>query len=174
MKQRVVTKKIGTLLIENEIITEKQLEEALNRQKEHGGYIGQNLAALGYTSEEEIVSCLTVQYGFPYLPLRNYDVNPEIIRLIPKEVAREYYVIPIDKIGNVLTVTMANPLQEEGIKAIEEVIGCGVEIFVSTGSDIQHCLKEYYGVEADKRDTSQMLAEIDMHKEKSEIAIPKH
>lgn len=163
--KRVITKRLGQLLIENDIVTEKELEDALRRQKEHGGYIGQNLVDMGYTTEEEIVSCLTVQYGYPYLPLKNYEINREIIKLIPVKLARDYYVIPIDKIGNVVTVTMANPLQEEAIEVIEKACGCKIEIFVSTGSEIQHALKEYYNVKLDSADTSQMLTEVNMHEE---------
>lgn len=165
MPKRVITKKLGKLLLENGIITERQLEEALERQEERGGYIGQNLVELGYTNEEEIVSCLTVQYGYPYLPLRNYEIDREIIKLIPKELARKYYVVPIDKIGNVLTVTMANPLEEESIQAIENATGLNVEIFVSTGMEIQDALKEYYGGAADKKNPSEMLSEVNMHEE---------
>ena len=165
--KRVITKKLGKLLIESCIITEKQLEEALTRQKEHGGYIGQNLVELGYTNEEEIVSCLTVQYGYPYLPLRNYEINHDIIKLIPVEMAKKYYVIPIDKIGNVLTVTIANPLDEGAVEIIEKESKCKIEIFVSTGSEIQHALKEYYGAQSEKADSSQMLGEVNMHKDES-------
>jgi type IV pilus assembly protein PilB len=167
--KRVITKKIGQMLVENNIITAKQLQEALERQKKRGGYIGQNLIELDYTTEEEIVSCLTVQYGYPYLPLKNYEINREIIKLIPKELAKDCYVIPIDKIGNVLTVTMANPLQEEAVRTIEKSTGCKVEIFVSAGSEIQHALKEYYGIQPDGKDAGQMVSEVNMRKDENNL-----
>jgi len=166
--KKVITKKMGNLLIENGIITPKQLEEALNRQNERGGYLGQNLVEMGYTSEEEVVSCLTVQYGYPYLPLRNYEINREILKLIPAEIAKKYYVIPIDKIGNILTITIANPLDDEAVESIEKASGCKVEIFVSTGSEIQQALKDYYGLKLDKADASQMLSEVNMHEHENE------
>ena len=161
--KKVITKKLGKLLIENGIINEKQLGEALDRQKKRGGYIGQNLVEMGYATEEEIVSCLTVQYGYPYLPLRNYEINHEIVKLVPAKIAKEYYVIPIDKIGNTLTVTIANPLDKEAVEAIEKASGCRVEIFVSTGSEIEQALKTYYGLTSEKTNTSQMLGEVNMH-----------
>lgn len=164
--KRVITKKLGELLIENGIINPQQLDEALNRQKQRGGYIGQNLVDMGYTTEEEIVSCLTVQYGFPYLPLKNYEINPDIIKLIPKEIAISYYTIPIDRIGDVLTVTMANPLQLDAVDAIEKVTGFKVEIFVSTGSEVQKALNEYYDASIEKKDSGQMLRDVDMHEDK--------
>jgi type IV pilus assembly protein PilB len=160
--KRVVTKKLGQLLIENGIITESQLAEALSRQQVKGGYLGQNLVEMGYTTEEEIVSCLTVQYGYPYLPLRNYEINKELIKLIPRELAERFYIIPIDKIGDVLTVTMANPLEEEAMTILEKAIGCRIEAFVSTGSEIAEVLREYYGISLGKKETSQMLTDVDM------------
>ena len=166
--KRLITKKLGKLLVENGIISERQLEEALERQREKGGYLGQNLVEMGYTTEEEIVSCLTVQYGYPYLPLGNYEINLEIIKLVPADLARKYYVIPIDKIGDVLTVTMANPLEEEAILALEKATGCRVESFVSTGSEVAGALKEYYGLSLDKKDASQMLTHVNMHEKDKE------
>lgn len=162
---RIISKRIGRLLVENGIITEEQLKDGLKRQEEKGEYIGQNLVELGYTTEDDIVGCLTTQYGYPYLPLKNYEINPEIIKSLPKEMARDYFVIPIDKIGNVLTVAMANPLQE-AIEVIEKATGCKVAIFVSTGSEIQSVLEKYYGITLDNVNTSRILGEIDIHEEK--------
>ena len=67
--RRIVSKQLGELLLERNIITSSQLEKALKVQQEKGGLIGQILVMLGFAKEEEIAQALTVQYGFPYLPL---------------------------------------------------------------------------------------------------------
>ncbi|MBP6944169.1 MAG: type II secretion system protein GspE, partial [Candidatus Omnitrophica bacterium] len=67
--RRVITKTIGQLLLEKGVIKQAQLDEALKVQKEKGGLLGQILASLGYVTEEQIAQAITVQYGFPYLPL---------------------------------------------------------------------------------------------------------
>ena len=100
--KRLVSKQLGELLKERNIITDAQLKEGLEIQKEKGGLIGEILVSLGYAKEEEIAQALTVQYGFPYLPLDNYEIDREIIKLIPQETAKKYGVIPIDKIGTTL------------------------------------------------------------------------
>ncbi len=131
-------------MVERGIINDQQLEKALNVQKEKGGLIGEVLVDLGFVKEEDIAQSLTAQYGFPYLPLSNYDVNPEIINIVPGRVARQYLLVPIDKIGNNLTLAMSNPLNVQAIEDIELLSGCSVQTFVSTSSDIKKAIEKYY------------------------------
>ena len=142
--KRVVTKQLGELLLERGIINESQLEKGLKLQKERGGLIGQILVALGFTSEEEIAQALTVQYGFPYLPLEFYDMNAEAVKLIPENVAKQYSLIAIDKIGDLLTIAMSNPLNVQAIEDIETLTKCKVQVFVSTMTDINNAVTKYY------------------------------
>ena len=145
MAKRINAKQLGELLMEQGVITRKQLEHALKVQKEKsGGLIGQILVELGYASEEAIAQALTAQYGFPYLPLGNYDIDPEIVKVIPKNVASQFCLIPVDKIGNNLTIAMSNPLNVLAIEDIELVSGLYIQIFVSTGSDIRKAIEKYY------------------------------
>ncbi|MCX7661608.1 MAG: type II secretion system protein GspE, partial [Candidatus Omnitrophica bacterium] len=105
--RRVIHKQLGELLVERKVITSQQLEKAIAVQKEKGGLIGEILVELGFAKEEDIAQALTAQYGFPFLPLSNYEINPEIIKLIPLRVAKQYLLIPIDKIGNNITLAMS-------------------------------------------------------------------
>ncbi len=141
---KILNKQLGELLIERGIINENQLEKALTMQKEKGGLIGELLVALGFVKEEDIAQALTAQYGFPYLPLSNYDINPEIINIVPGRVARQYLLVPIDKIGNNLTLAMSNPLNVQAIEDVELLSGCSVQTFVSTSSDIKRAIEKYY------------------------------
>ncbi len=142
--RRVITKTIGQLLLEKGVIKQAQLEEALKIQKEKGGLLGQILAGLGYVTEEQIAQAITVQYGFPYLPLSNYDTDENAIKLIPENVARQYCLIPIDKIGNTVTIAMADPLNTQAIEDIELLTNSSVQIFVSTATDIKQAIDKSY------------------------------
>ncbi len=142
--RKIINKQLGDLLIERGIITQHQLEKGLAVQREKGGLIGEILVELGYAKEEDIAQALTAQYGFPYLPLSNYDVNPEVLSVIPSRVARQYLLVPIDKIGNNLTVAMSNPLNLQAIEDVELLSGCSVQTFVSTSSDIKKAITKYY------------------------------
>lgn len=142
--KRTINKKLGELLIEEGIINQRQLDKALAIQQEKGGLIGEILVDLGFVKEGDIAKSLTAQYGFPYLPLNNYDINPEIIAIIPVRVARQYLLIPIDKIGNNLTIAMSNPLNIQAVEDVELLSGCSVQTFVSTSSDIKRAIEKYY------------------------------
>ncbi len=141
---KVINKQLGELLIERGIISKPQLEEALNLQQEKGGLIGEVLVELGFAKEEDITQALTAQYGFPYLPLANYEINPEVVNIVPGRVARQYLVIPVDKVGNNLTLSMSNPLNVHAIEDIELMSGCIIQIFVSTLSDVKGAIEKYY------------------------------
>jgi len=142
--KKIINKQLGELLIDRGIISRNQLEEALNFQREKGGLIGEIMVQLGFVKEDDIAQALTAQYGFPYLPLGNYEVNPEIIHTIPQRVAQQYLVLPIDKIGNNLTLAMSNPLNVQAIEDVELLTGCNVQAFVSTSSDIKKAIEKYY------------------------------
>lgn len=142
--KKVVNKKLGELLVEKNLITQKQLEQALELQKEKGGLIGELLVELKFTSEEEIAKALTTQYGFAYLPLANYEIDQKLIDLIPGRVARQYCLIAVDKISSNLTIAMSNPLNSQAVEDIETICGCSVQIFVSTASDIKKAIERYY------------------------------
>jgi type IV pilus assembly protein PilB len=142
--RRVINKELGELLIERGIINRGQLDKALTLNKEKGGLIGEILVELKFAKEEDIAQALTAQYGFPFLPLSNYDINPEIVNIIPGRVARQYLLMPIDKIGNNLTIAMSNPLNTQAVEDVELLSGCNVQTFVSTSSDIKKAIEKYY------------------------------
>ena len=142
--KRIVYKQLGQLLIERGLISEAQLDKALKVQKDKGGLIGQILVMLGFAKEEEIAQALTVQYGFPYLPLECYEINSEAIKLIPENVAKQYNLISIDKMGDLLTIAMSNPLNVQAVEDIEMLTNCKVQVFVSTMTDINNAINKYY------------------------------
>ncbi|MDP2929261.1 MAG: hypothetical protein Q8O01_04270 [Candidatus Omnitrophota bacterium] len=143
--KRLITKQLGELLLDKGVINQTQLDRALKIQKDKGGLIGQIFVMLGYAKEEEIAQVLTVQYGFPYLPLESYEISADMIKLIPENVAKQYNLIAIDKIGNLLTVSMSNPLNAQAVEDIETLSGSKVQVFISTMTDIANAIKKYYG-----------------------------
>jgi len=142
--KRVSTKQLGELLIERKVINAEQLQKAIEFQKANGGLIGEILVQLGSAQEEDIARVLTAQYGVPYLPLVNYDIDADVVKIIPEQVARQYCLVPIDKIGNNLTVAMSNPLNTHAIEDVETITSCVVQAFVSTASDIKSAIERCY------------------------------
>ncbi len=143
--KRINPKFIGDLLVERGVINVHQLQEAIEHQKEKGGLLGEALMSLKYASEEDIAQALTSQYGFPYLPLSNYEIEPEVLSAVSADVCRQHCLIPIDKIGASLTLAMANPLHTGSIEEVEALTHCSVQAFVSTATDVRAAIKKYYG-----------------------------
>ena len=144
MANRVNLKQLGELLVERGLIKTDQLQHALEVQKDKGGLIGQIMVDLGYVNEEAIAQAITAQYGFPYLPMENYEIDIEVIKIVPKNVAAQYCLIPVDKIGNNLTIAMANPMNNQAVEDIALMSGLHVQLFVSTASDIKKAIEKYY------------------------------
>lgn len=142
--EKRVSEKLGEILVRNEVISDEQLQRALDFQRREGGLLGEILVKLGYLNERDIVQALTVQYGFPYLPLESYDLNKELGRIVPENVARQYSVVPLDLIGNILTVAMSNPLNEKAIEDIEMMTKKKVQVFISTVTGVYEALSKMY------------------------------
>ena len=144
MIKRTITKRVGEILLGQGLITQAQLQNALAYQAQHGGILGQILVQLGVITEEQVALALTAQYGFPFLPLENYEIDEQMTRLIPEHVARQYCLIPIDRIGNALTVAMADPSNLQAIEDVEILTHCVVQTCVSTTTDVTHAIERYY------------------------------
>jgi type IV pilus assembly protein PilB len=98
--------KLGQLLITSNIISEDQLKEAMSRQRKEGGRLGTNLVKLGYISEDKLVAFLSKQWGVPAINLADYKIEPQILKLIPVEIARKYLIIPVARVGATLTIAV--------------------------------------------------------------------
>jgi chromosomal replication initiator protein DnaA len=106
------------LLLEEGLIDQQQLQTALDIQKKEGGFLGRILVKQGFVSQEAVASALVKQCKIPYLSLSDYDVGSDVQGLIPEETCRKYHLIPIDKLGRILTVAMVDPLDLEALQAI--------------------------------------------------------
>ncbi len=142
--RKTVNKQLGEILLERGVISRVQLESALKEQKELGLLFGEALVSLKYATEEDIVQALTCQYGFPFLPLSNYEIAREVVAAVPVDICKKYCLIPIDRIGRSLTLAMANPLNVQALEDVERVTSCVVQAFVSTASEIKNGIKRYY------------------------------
>lgn len=143
--QRVITKRLGEILVERKVITPEQQAEAVKLQEKKGGLFGQILVELGYATEEAVAQAVTAQYGFPFLPLKSYMIDGDLLQLIPENVARQYCLVPVDRVGDSLAVAMADPLNVKAVEDIEMLNHCSVQIFVATMSDVAEAIERSYG-----------------------------
>lgn len=143
-------KKIGEIFVENKYIAEDILNKALEYQQQRGGTITQYLLGYGYIDEANLVKCMTNQFGIPYLPLSSYNVSEEMLKMVPVDIAQKNWLIPVDKLGGSLMVVMADPLNTEAIRKIEELTKLNVMPFVGVFSEIVIALQNYYKISVGK------------------------
>ena len=143
-RRQVIKEQLGQVLIQRGIISAEQLQKALKVQKEQGGLLGEIFTTMGVASEEDIAQALAIQHDFPYLPLANYEIDSAMNKYIPEELAKKYFILPVDKMGDILTVVMANPLDHKAIEEIETLSKCKVETFVATFTEIKQAIETLY------------------------------
>ncbi len=137
--------KIGQLLISNNLITEEQLKKAMELQRTEGGRLGSSLIRLDFLTEEQLVAFLSKQYGVPAINLSDYKIDPAITKFIPQEVAQKYQILPVARVGAVLTIAMVDPSNVFAIDDVKFMTGYNVEPVVAAESAIRDAITEHYG-----------------------------
>ncbi len=139
-----MAERIGELLLREKLITPEQLQEAIEEQKRSGGRLGYNLTKLGYITEKELTSFLSKQYGIPTIDISETTIDPEVIKLIPEDVAKKYQVLPVSRTGSTLVVAMADPSNIFAIDDIKFLTGYNVETVVASEGAIKSCIEKCY------------------------------
>jgi len=138
------TTRLGELLVKEQIITPLQLQRAVSNQRQSGGRLGHELTRLGYIEENELTAFLSKQYGVPSISLGEIELDPEVLKLIPKEVVTRHQVIPVNKSGNVLIIAMADPSNIYAIDDIKFITKFHIEVVVASEQAIADAIEKYY------------------------------
>lgn len=136
--------KLGKMLIKENLITEEQLEKALDEQKNTGGRLGTNLVKFGYLSEKDLISALSKQHNVPGVDLNSVDIDESVVHLIPSNVAIKYELIPISRTGKMLTVAMVNPDDIFAIEDIKFSTGFEIQPVIASEAAIRTALEKFY------------------------------
>ena len=113
-------KKIGELLLQGGVITQDQLQRALEEQTQAGERVGATLVRLGYVSEEVLFGFLAKQFHAPEVNLTKLAIPKDVFTLIPVEIAQKYQAVPFGLMGNTLNVAMADPGNQIGRASCRE------------------------------------------------------
>ncbi|MBU1061160.1 MAG: type II secretion system ATPase GspE [Candidatus Omnitrophica bacterium] len=143
--------KLGQILLNENIITESELQKALEVQKKEGARLGEILVNLGLVSENDIVVALAKQLSIPYASYSKGLLKPvegqELSKLVPEEYARRHILLPISKHLNSLTVAFVDPLDLITIDNLKHMTGCEINPIIATKSDLERAINEFYGKE---------------------------
>jgi len=154
--------RLGELLVRNKLIDEKQLTKALEEQKASGGRLGASLTKLGFLKEEDLAAFLSRQYGVPSINLNEFEIDENVIKLIPAEVVQKYQLIPVNRAGSTLIVAMADPSNIFAIDDIKFMTGYNVEVVVTSEGSIKTAIDKYYDQSASFDDVMGDLDDIDL------------
>ena len=136
--------RLGELLVKEQMITPLQLKKALASQRGSGSRLGFELTKLGYVEENELTSFLSKQYGVPSVNLADFELDPEVLKLIPKEVVTRHQVMPINRSGNTIIVAMMDPSNIYAIDDIKFITKFNVEVVVASEQAIAEAIEKYY------------------------------
>ncbi|HRY43714.1 MAG TPA: type II secretion system protein GspE, partial [Thermoanaerobaculia bacterium] len=123
--------KLGELLLKAKLINAEQLAAALKQQKESGVKLGETLVRLGFVTEDDITETLSAQFGVPSINLTHFEIDPNVLKLVPAEVARKYNILPVNKTGATLTIAMADPTNVFAMDDLKFMTGYNVEPVVA-------------------------------------------
>jgi len=137
---------IGEMLLEEGIITKEQLKDALEEQKRTGEKIGQVLIRMGYISKEILWTFLGYQMGVPYINLDEVpEVKKDVLKMLPEQLMRNEKLIPINRQGKVLTVSMSDPLNFLVVDDLKATTRCEIDARLSPEEDIKKLINRYFG-----------------------------
>jgi type IV pilus assembly protein PilB len=156
--------KLGEILIKEKVISGEQLKQALEFQKTNGGRLGNALVKLGFLSDDEVTAVLSRQYGVPSINLAYFEVDPNVIKLIPMETAMKYQILPLSRVGSSLTVAMVDPTNVFAMDDIKFMTGFNIEPVVASESAISEAIKKHYGSIEDverKKEIEEIVSFID-------------
>ncbi len=154
--------RLGELLIRNQMISDDQLAKAISEQKRDGIRLGAALIKLGYVQEHDLATFLSKHYGVPSIDLKEFDVDPAVIKLVPAAVAQKYQLLPINRAGATLIVAMSDPSNIFAIDDIKFMTGYNVEVVVAAEAAVKEAIDSYYDQSASMADALSEFDDVDL------------
>ena len=142
-----VKKKLGELLVENSLLTEEQLSQALSAHKKSGVKLGQYLTRQGIVQESQVIDLLSNQLKIDQYSPDQFPVDIDLAILIPSDFAQKNQVVPIRKRGRLLTVALTDPLDINTLDAIEITTDSEVEPVICTDREFNQLFNTLYGAQ---------------------------
>jgi type IV pilus assembly protein PilB len=145
--------RIGELLVQKDLLTPEQLRRAREEAGATGTRLGYQITKLGYIEENTLSEFLSAEYGVPSINLDDFDIDPEVVRLIPEDVAVKHTIMPVNRAGSTLIIATADPSNIFAIDDVKFLSGYNVEPVVAPEEAIRRAVDRYY-------DSSSSLADV--------------
>jgi adsorption protein B len=137
-------RRIGDMLVEKRIISFDQLEGAINEQQKSGRLLGDILMLKGLVSEDELIQTLGMQLRISTREIDPYETPLELLRMLPRELAVQYSVFPVELKNNRLIVAASSMPRREELSRIEVVVGLQIELCLTTKNSLSFSIQRGY------------------------------
>ncbi len=147
--------RLQQILIRDQIIREDDLQKALEEQKKNGGELSKILIKMKLVTEDDLTHALSEGLGMPPIDVSRLKIDPEVVKTIPHAVAQKNQIIPVSKMGDNLTLAMADPLNIFVIDSVKDLTGLNIIPIIGRSAQIQQTIERYYST-----DSSETLKDI--------------
>jgi type IV pilus assembly protein PilB len=159
--------RIGDLLLREGLVTQEQLNKALQEQRHNGTRVGYNLVKLGFVKETDLTRMLARQHKMPAVDLTKFQVDPRIAKLIPAELAIKHSVLPLKRDGRTLTVAMSDPASMSVLDDIKFITRLDIFPVIAGEFTLRNCITKFY--ESGEAQMESLLSDIADEDEDVEI-----
>jgi type IV pilus assembly protein PilB len=136
--------RLGELLVREKMISLQQLQKAQDEAKRSGKRLGHALTQLGFVNDSDLTSFLARQYSLPSINLNEFEIDPDVLKLIPKDIARKHMVIPVNRAGATLIVAMCDPSNIYAIDELKFLTQYNIEPVVASEASVEEAIQRYY------------------------------
>jgi type IV pilus assembly protein PilB len=137
--------RLGDMFVTAGVLTDDQLEWALDRQKESYQRLGELLLEAKLISEDDVTEARALQLDMPYIQLNDFQIKPDVVKLVPEHLSRAYSLIPISATSTKISVAMANPMDVEAIDTVQRCSKKRAVPILASEPRIQAALEQAYG-----------------------------
>jgi len=171
LKDRIVQ-----ILIQDKLITQDNLEHALKVQKEKGGQLSGILAELKFVDENKLLAAMSKVFSKPSIDITRFQIAPEVLKIIPPNICRQYQVIPVSKFGSALTLAMADPMNILALDDVKSLTGYQINPIIADSRKITQAINQCYGEVSSKSVIEELIQgisaeNIELIEDKEEEAI---
>ncbi len=139
-----MNERIGELLVKQNLLSADQLRKAREGASVEGGRVGAQITKLGFLDESELTDFVAKQYGVPSINLDDFEIDPEVMALIPEDVAAKHVVVPVNRAGSTLILATADPSNIFALDDIKFLTGYSVQPVVASEEAIKRTIETYY------------------------------
>lgn len=132
------------ILIDDQIISKKDLDRALKEQQQSGGQLSDILVKMRLVNEDDLTHVLSKGLGIPPIDISRLKIDPEVIKIIPKDIAQKNKIMPVSKMGSNLTIAMADPLNIFVVDNIKAVTELNIIPIIGRQAQIEDTIEKYY------------------------------